>query len=384
MRRVIFLTWLLLQRSQAATTVQVARADKLRLAGEQLQRTQRNAEAEIVYRKAFAANPQDAAVLNNLGVLAKAREARAEAEALYSAAVSADPTMGAAHGNLGQLLAQTGATQKAVESFREAVRLGRSEFQAHLGLTLLAEEKASLSGGGVANHARRSEAEASIQAALDAATFSAAQQTTQLESALAWLHSNRLVHEVKRSAADAASQLLVRTENSMTEEADATCRAQQGTCNSPPRRLAHREGVSSKSKDGGARRRQHPPDLLAVTIATSTNQPGLEMLLHSAEAAGLAIWVRGADAATLRAWGTAAGGWGIKLRALADVAARAPSRDSIILWVDAYCSPSTNLKRSLGTLMRELAKTAPIPESQRKGQTDTSCSIKQSGCSSLF
>eukprot|EP00927_Polykrikos_kofoidii_P071657 TRINITY_DN67910_c0_g1_i1.p1 TRINITY_DN67910_c0_g1~~TRINITY_DN67910_c0_g1_i1.p1 ORF type:complete len:937 (+),score=126.91 TRINITY_DN67910_c0_g1_i1:157-2967(+) len=89
-------------------------------------------------------------------------------------------------------------------------------------------------------------------------------------------------------------------------------------------------------------------DLLGVTVATRTDEAGLEMLLHSAEAVGVPIWVRGADATTLRAWGTNAGGWGIKLRAMADVAARARSNDSLVLWMDAYdviFSPAATVSR---------------------------------------
>ena len=58
--------------------------EKLRLTAEALQRRGGHAaEAETLYRAAVAQRPEDAAALNNLGVLARERGASSEAEEWY-------------------------------------------------------------------------------------------------------------------------------------------------------------------------------------------------------------------------------------------------------------------------------------------------------------
>src|SRR5207302_954293 len=80
-------------------------------------------EAEQDLRELLKANPGDAAVHNNLGVVLIAQEKRDVAEREFAAALEADPGYAEAHVNLGQLLQQLGRQEEARPHFEEAVRL---------------------------------------------------------------------------------------------------------------------------------------------------------------------------------------------------------------------------------------------------------------------
>jgi tetratricopeptide (TPR) repeat protein len=101
--------------------------------GRKLHEAGRLADAEIFYRQALAAQPNNANALNLLGIVAHqmasvklvaAREQRAkldEAIALYRQAIRIKPNYAEAHANLGVALEQQGKLEDAREAFEKAI-----------------------------------------------------------------------------------------------------------------------------------------------------------------------------------------------------------------------------------------------------------------------
>ena len=79
--------------------------------------------AEKLYRKILKHLPRNAATINNLGVVLKARGAMPEAERAFRRAIALAPEFADAHNNLGTALDALDGRAAALESYRTAVRL---------------------------------------------------------------------------------------------------------------------------------------------------------------------------------------------------------------------------------------------------------------------
>ncbi|CAE8610893.1 unnamed protein product, partial [Polarella glacialis] len=227
-------------------------------------------EAEQLYLAALEAEPGSTEALNNLGVLAGRRGALEEADARYRRAAELEPRHGAFQANLGIVALQRGLWGQAAPSLRRAIALGQTAPQVHLAL-----------GSTLRQLSAFAEAEVVLRAILRG-------EETGLSPQM---------------AADARAELQL---------IPSTMRSSD-------------EGLSDASVD---------VDIQVFTAATSVatrtaGEPGLEMLLHSAEARRIG-W---AQLMTLRRWGD---DFSIKLEVLADMARRAHSKDSLLLMVDAY------------------------------------------------
>jgi tetratricopeptide (TPR) repeat protein len=106
------------------------RADRLFARGLQRHQAGRLAEAESAYRLALEADPNRAAVLNNLGMIAPP----GERAALFRRALKARPDHADSHFNLAGLLAAEGDADGAVSHYRQALRLRPDWSEAHFAL----------------------------------------------------------------------------------------------------------------------------------------------------------------------------------------------------------------------------------------------------------
>jgi tetratricopeptide (TPR) repeat protein len=79
--------------------------------------------AEVLYHQILAYNPQDADVLNLLGVLALQRSDLDQAHDLLKRAVEANPGIAEIHNNLGQVLMRQGRSQAAADCFRNCLQI---------------------------------------------------------------------------------------------------------------------------------------------------------------------------------------------------------------------------------------------------------------------
>jgi tetratricopeptide (TPR) repeat protein len=79
--------------------------------------------AEVLYHQILAYNPQDADVLNLLGVLSQQRSDFDQAHDLLKRAVEANPKIAEIHNNLGQVLMHQGRSQAAADCFRNCLRI---------------------------------------------------------------------------------------------------------------------------------------------------------------------------------------------------------------------------------------------------------------------
>ena len=83
----------------------------------------KTAEAIDAYEAALALDPEDARVLNNLGVIEDRRGAAEKAEAFFRKAVVAAPDFALAHGNLADLLVRKQAYDTAIGHFQQALAI---------------------------------------------------------------------------------------------------------------------------------------------------------------------------------------------------------------------------------------------------------------------
>src|SRR5215469_5459948 len=113
------------------------------------------ASAEFALLAALDLSKEDAQALQLLGVVRRMQGRNDEAETLYRRSLAVDPQQPNVHHNLGNLLSSTGRFEEAVVEQREAVRLRSNYFEAHLNLAIAL----SLAG-------RHAEAEKSCRAAL--------------------------------------------------------------------------------------------------------------------------------------------------------------------------------------------------------------------------
>ncbi|HYN10223.1 MAG TPA: sulfatase-like hydrolase/transferase [Vicinamibacterales bacterium] len=115
----------------------------------------RHADAIRIFKRVLALDPTNGLAYQNLAsiVLKEARAARnpsdrarglKEAEVLARQALDADPDLAKAYTTLGVILAETGRKSDAIESWKRAVALDGSEFDALYNLTILLVEAGRL------------------------------------------------------------------------------------------------------------------------------------------------------------------------------------------------------------------------------------------------
>jgi Flp pilus assembly protein TadD len=110
----------------------------------QEERAQRQpAAAEASFRRARALAPEDARVLNDLGVAVRAQGRTAEAVAIYREALAIAPNDPLTHGNLGNALTELKDENAAEHHLREAVALapGSVEHRCNLAIFLTAHDR---------------------------------------------------------------------------------------------------------------------------------------------------------------------------------------------------------------------------------------------------
>lgn len=87
------------------------------------QRAGRTREAEAIYRRVLAGDPDDADAVHLLGMICQQSGRTDEAVQLLERAIVLDPAAPHFYCNLGSLLGRLGRTEQAAQRFREAVRL---------------------------------------------------------------------------------------------------------------------------------------------------------------------------------------------------------------------------------------------------------------------
>jgi protein O-GlcNAc transferase len=95
-------------------------------------------EAEMVYRRVLAVQPENPDALHLLGVIADQFGRAQEAEDLFRQAIAAAPNNPAIYTNLGNFQQKRGQLDQAIESYRMALNLGPDNWQTHnnLGVAL--------------------------------------------------------------------------------------------------------------------------------------------------------------------------------------------------------------------------------------------------------
>jgi tetratricopeptide (TPR) repeat protein len=101
--------------------------------------------SEGFYQAARVLRPDNAAVLNNLGLLVEKKDLDAAIE-YYKEAIRHDPTHAHAHTNLGRVLARKGDLDGAIASHREAIRHNPTHARAHTNLGNALATKGDLDG----------------------------------------------------------------------------------------------------------------------------------------------------------------------------------------------------------------------------------------------
>jgi arylsulfatase A-like enzyme/Flp pilus assembly protein TadD len=99
--------------------------------GQTYTRMHRTRDAEAMFRRVLAASPSSAATWNNLGVLYLSENRAADAAAAIDAlsrAVAINPALAGAHNGLGVAFARQGDVKRAVDEWREALRI-RPDFE---------------------------------------------------------------------------------------------------------------------------------------------------------------------------------------------------------------------------------------------------------------
>ncbi len=87
-------------------------------------------QAETLYRRAMALNPNVALVHNNFGVCLYAQDKHEEAIASQKRAIALDPKMDMAYNNMGVVLNKLGRHKEALEAFSKAIELDPTNYQA--------------------------------------------------------------------------------------------------------------------------------------------------------------------------------------------------------------------------------------------------------------
>ncbi len=115
----------------------VAYAIRYNNRGQQLEEQGKLAEAKEQYLLALEADPNHAASLHNLGVLALQSGQAREAQRYFESALRVEPDMEEAHLNLGMLLAKAGDVKLAMHHFTEVLRINPQSTKGHFNLGAL-------------------------------------------------------------------------------------------------------------------------------------------------------------------------------------------------------------------------------------------------------
>ncbi len=91
-------------------------------------------DAERLYRRVIAENPNHAFALSNLGSLARRNKQFKEAIALQHRAIKANPKLASSHNNLGNALFDAGLAEAAQDAFRKALSLNANYVDAKVGI----------------------------------------------------------------------------------------------------------------------------------------------------------------------------------------------------------------------------------------------------------
>jgi arylsulfatase A-like enzyme/Flp pilus assembly protein TadD len=115
-----------------------AEAETLNALGIAYIRAGRRGDAERMFTRVLAINPDSSVPLENLGVMALERGDLAGARRHFDRAVAADPRSSRAHAGLGVVALRAGDRQRAIEAWTRAVQLDPANFDAvyNLGTTL--------------------------------------------------------------------------------------------------------------------------------------------------------------------------------------------------------------------------------------------------------
>ena len=97
----------------------------------------RRADAEAAYKSVLKANPKNAGVLHNLGVIAAEAGRRKEAIGYFDRAIASDPHYASAHFNKANALRALGHGDAAVACYRQTVALVPDHYEAHLALGVM-------------------------------------------------------------------------------------------------------------------------------------------------------------------------------------------------------------------------------------------------------
>lgn len=95
-----------------------------------LHQSARLPEAEVLYRRALALNPNIALVYNNFGVCLYAQGKHEDAIAMQKKAFALDPKMDMAYNNMGVVLNALGRHSEALEAFSKAMEINPANYQA--------------------------------------------------------------------------------------------------------------------------------------------------------------------------------------------------------------------------------------------------------------
>ncbi|QDU24079.1 serine/threonine-protein kinase [Urbifossiella limnaea] len=113
-------------------------------------RTEGSGERAQYFQAAAALRPENAAVLNNLGVALRNRKDLEGAAAAYREAIRLDPNYALPHNNLGLVLVDWKDLEGAAAAYREAIRLDPNFAAPHHNLGLVLYDRKDLEGAAVA------------------------------------------------------------------------------------------------------------------------------------------------------------------------------------------------------------------------------------------
>jgi tetratricopeptide (TPR) repeat protein len=119
--------------------LEIAQVDNLFYRGLECEEEARFDEAEVLYRKVLARQPDHADSLVNLGNLHYRRGEDREAEACYRRALETDPDQPEAWFNLANLMDESGEPLQAAAHYRKALEIDPRFADAHFNLALLLE-----------------------------------------------------------------------------------------------------------------------------------------------------------------------------------------------------------------------------------------------------
>lgn len=108
----------------------LTRAEALNIQGVQAVREQREADGQALFEEALVADPGHYRAVSNLGNIEMEAGRYAEAEALYRKVIALNPEFDTGHHNLGVALRRQGQVRAGVKSIRRAQQLGMRQARA--------------------------------------------------------------------------------------------------------------------------------------------------------------------------------------------------------------------------------------------------------------